>query len=49
MLLFGARNEPKILKTGACDFTFWSKYWAQNLRDQGLQFDSVEHKSTPKS
>ena len=40
MSLFGAKIEPKILGT---------KNWTQNLRDQGLQFDSVEHKSTPKS
>ena len=47
--IFAARIEPKILGTRACDITFWSKNWAQNLRGQGLRFDSLEHKSTPKS
>ena len=49
MLLFGAKIEPKILGTRACDLTLWSKNWAQNLRDQGLRFDSLEQKSTQKS
>ena len=44
MSLFGARDEPKILGTRACDVTLWSKNWAQNLKDQGLRFDSLEQK-----
>ena len=41
--------EPKNPPTRACDLSLWKKTWTQNLRDQGLRFDSLEENLNPRS